>query len=36
MSNFAKEHAVYLPGRISGYCDDNILLLPSFNTKELV
>jgi len=36
MLNFGEEHAVYLPGRIPGHRDTNILLLPSFNTKYLV
>ena len=36
LSNYAEDHAVSLPGRIPGYKDEDIKLLPSHETKMSV
>jgi len=36
VTNFAEENTVTLPGRIPGYRDDRILLLPSHMTKDSI
>ena len=36
LQNYATTHAVMLPGRVAGHKRDDILLLPSNNTKAAV